>query len=110
MSAGGDLGHHTAEARVLIHRRADHVGKQFIAAHDANAGFVAARLDAQNYWLLFRQLGFHNEGIDAIWLVILFANADLFETKNAIELLCNGVICTHLKQNLAGATGLCLSG
>ena len=110
MSAGGDFGNDATEACVLIHRRANHVGKQFVAAYDSNAGFVTARLDAQNDWLLFRQFGFHHKGINAIWLVILFANADLFETKNAIELLRDGVVCTHLKQNLASTASLGLCG
>ncbi len=48
VGAGGDLGNDPAEARVLIHRRGDHVGQQRLAAHDSNAGLVAAGLDSEN--------------------------------------------------------------
>ena len=48
VGARGDLGHHSAEAGVLVHRRRDHVGEQPGAPHDADAGLVATRLDAEH--------------------------------------------------------------
>ena len=46
----GDLGHDAAVAGVLVHRRGDDVREQRRAAHDADAGLVAARLDAEHQW------------------------------------------------------------
>jgi len=48
VGARRDLGHHPAVAGVLVHRRGDHVGEQGGAAHDADAGLVAAGLDAEH--------------------------------------------------------------
>ena len=48
VGAGGDLGDDAAVAGVLVHRAGDRVGQQLGAAHDADAGLVAARLDAEH--------------------------------------------------------------
>ena len=48
MRACGDLGHDAAVAGVLLHRGGDDVGEQGRAAHDADAGLVAARLDPED--------------------------------------------------------------
>jgi hypothetical protein len=48
MRAAGNLGHHAAEAGVLVHRRCHLVGEELPAAHDPRAGLVAGRLDAEH--------------------------------------------------------------
>ena len=46
--AAGHFGHDPAEAGMLIDTRGDLVGQQLGATHDADAGLVAGRLDAQH--------------------------------------------------------------
>ena len=48
MRAGGDFGHDPAVAGMLVHRARDRVREQRAAADDADAGLVAARLDAED--------------------------------------------------------------
>ena len=48
VGAGRDLWHDAAVAGVLLHRAGDRVGEQLGAAHDADAGLVAAGLDAEH--------------------------------------------------------------
>ena len=48
MRATRHLGHHTAEPGVLLHTRGPRVGQQLATTDDADSGFVAGRLDAEN--------------------------------------------------------------
>ena len=48
MSAGGDLGHDSAEAHVLVHRRGHRVRQQSAAAHDPHSGLIAGGFDAED--------------------------------------------------------------
>ena len=50
--ASRHLGHDAAVAGVLLHRGGDDVGEQGGAAHDADPGLVAGRLDAEHQWLV----------------------------------------------------------
>ena len=52
VGAAGDLGHDPAEPRVLVDAARDGVGEQGLAAHDADAGLVARRLDAEHQGLV----------------------------------------------------------
>ncbi len=48
VGAAGHLGDDTAEPRVLVHAAGDGVREQGAAPHDADAGLVAGRLDAEH--------------------------------------------------------------
>ncbi len=52
-----DLGHHAAEACMLLDAARDRIGQQGVAAHDANARLVAGRLDAQHQRPVGRRRG-----------------------------------------------------
>ncbi len=47
-----DLGHDPSEAGVLLDAARDRVDEQGLAAHDADPGLVARRLDAEHQWLV----------------------------------------------------------
>ncbi len=115
MRATRNLGHDTAETGVLLDAASDRVRKQRVAAHDANAGLVARRLDAENESFSHHEsepsVGAHFDTIDArevehhqnrvgvARLVVALANADLLEAEPLIHALRDLVVGAHLEAD-----------
>ena len=93
------------------------------AAHDADAGLVAARLDAEHEGRVAvharpdrrgpdaapdaaarrcgRDLEPHRDRVDVVGLVVAAAHADLDEAQRLVERLRDGVVGAHLEEELA---------
>ena len=124
--AGGDLGHDAAVAGVLVHRAGDRVRKQRAPAHDADAGLVAAGLDAEHErfdgvhvhapasvadaatagraahpWVL----ELHHDGVDVVGLVVPRAASHLDESLGGVERLRDRVVGAHLEEDLVHPAG-----
>ena len=96
---------------MLIHRTRNYVGKQGVAAHDTNAGFIAAGFDAEHDWLLGAtgrqfvtgQHESHHDRVDAIGLIVVFAHIDANEAELAVKLLRNRIVGANLEEHLGRA-------
>ena len=101
MRAGGDLGHHAAEAGVLVDAGRDLVGQQLrraaVAADDADAGLVARGLDAEHD----HRLGVppHGVRVGAAGRVVAPAQADHREALGLVERVRGLVVGAHLEED-----------
>ena len=100
------LGHDAAEPRVLVDAARDGVDEQGLAAHDADAGLVARRLDAEHQRLVthrrspLRQRLRMHERVDAARLVVAAAQVLMrVEPAAFVEVARCGVVGAHLEHD-----------
>ena len=97
VSPCGDLGHNTAELRMLIHGAVKGICKKSIALDYPDSSFIAGAFNAQNNGLLNAKP--HHQGIHPGGLIVVFSDVNLLKSKRAIKPYCGIVINAHLEEH-----------